>query len=78
MSTVRPTVVIAVAVDGSGDGIEPTAPMAALLMVAAVVGGSKDGIFTTNSHDNDHHPCSSLDEDCTAGWRVRYDASHSL
>jgi hypothetical protein len=45
---------IAVIVDGSSDGIELMAPMAASSTVAAVDGGSDNGIFTTPSHDNNH------------------------
>jgi hypothetical protein len=73
--------VIAVIVNGSGGGIEPTAPMVALLMVRVVDGGSDNGVFTTTSHDNNRHPCPHhpcpcppLDEDWTAhhkpkiGW----------
>ena len=63
-------VAIAVVINGSGGGIELTAPMVASLMVAAVDGGSDDGIFPTASHkDNRHHPphrprpCPPLDED---------------
>jgi hypothetical protein len=76
-------VAIAVVVNGSIGGIEPTAPMAVLSMVAAVDGGGNDGIFTTPSHDKDHHiclhchlPCPPLDEDWTVGWRAHCDAFH--
>jgi hypothetical protein len=48
---------IAVVVNGGGSGIQPMAPMAAWLTVAAVDGGGDDGIFTNASHDNNHHPC---------------------
>ncbi len=63
---------LAALVDGSGSGIEPTAPMAALFMVAEVDGGGNDGIFTTASHDNDRPPCPHcprplLDEDWGGG-----------
>ncbi len=47
------TVAIAVVVDGSNHGIEPTALMAALSTVAAVDGGGNDGIFTTTSYNHD-------------------------
>ncbi len=56
------TAAIAVVVDGNGGGIEPTVPMAALLSVAAIDGGAKDGIFTTNSHNDNHHPHPPLDK----------------
>jgi hypothetical protein len=69
---------IAVVVDGGSGGIEPTAPMTVLLMVAAVDGGAEDGIFTTNSPIDDRHPRSPSEENHTAGWRVRRDASHLL
>ncbi len=42
-----------------------------------VDGGSKDSVFTTNSHNDDCHPRSPLDEDRMARWRVRRDVSHS-
>jgi hypothetical protein len=65
---------IAVVIDGGSSGIKPTALMAASLTVAAVDGGGNDGIFTTNSYNNDRHPhhhqpCSRLpsDKDLTAG-----------
>jgi hypothetical protein len=48
---------IAVVVDDGSGGIEPTAPMAASSTVAAVDGGSNDGVFTDASHDNNCHPC---------------------
>jgi hypothetical protein len=41
-----------------------TALMVALLMVAVVDGSGEDGVFSTNSHDNDRHPCSPLEKDC--------------
>jgi hypothetical protein len=70
-------VAIAVVVDGGGSGIEPTAPMVASLTVVAVDGGGNDGVVTTTSYDNDHHPCPDCpcpcplsDKDWTAGWRV--------
>jgi hypothetical protein len=77
------TAAIAVVVDGGGGGIEPTMPMVASSTVVAVDGGGNNGIFTNASHDNDHHPCPHrprplLDENRTAGWRARCDASHSL
>jgi hypothetical protein len=75
--------VIAVDVDGDGSGIEPTAPMAAMLSVAAVDGGGNKGIFTNASNNNNRHPCPHclqpcppLDENWTAGLRARHDASH--
>jgi hypothetical protein len=64
--------VLDVVVNDGGSGIEPAAPMAVSSTVAAVDGGGKDGVFTTNSHNGNHHPCSSLDEDWTAGWRARH------
>ncbi len=67
---------IVVIVDGSGSGIEPMVPMAGSPKVVAVVCGGKDGVFTTNSHNNDCHPSSPLDEDRTAGWRACRDVTH--
>jgi hypothetical protein len=68
------TAAIAVIVDGGSSGIEPLAPMAALLTVAAVDGDGNDGIFTKASHDNNRHPCPHhpcphppWDKDWTAG-----------
>jgi hypothetical protein len=68
---------IAVVVNGGGSGIEPTAPIAASLMVAVVDGVSDDGVFTNASHDDDRHPrphhhCPfpPADKDWTAGWRA--------
>jgi hypothetical protein len=46
-------VAIAIVINGGGVGIEPMAPMAVSLIVAVVDGGGKDGIFTTNFHNND-------------------------
>ncbi len=58
------TAAIVVSVDGSSSGgIELMALMVVSLMVVVVDGSSKDGIFNTNSHDDDHHPCSPLDVD---------------
>ncbi len=67
-----------VVVDGGGSEIKPTAPMVVSPTVAAVDGGGKDGVFITNSHNDDYHPCSPSDKDWTAGWRVRRDASDLL
>jgi hypothetical protein len=65
---------MAVNIDGSNDGIEPTAPMAASLTVAAVDSGGNNGIFTTSYYNNDRHPCPHcpcphplLDKDWMAG-----------
>ncbi len=77
--------VIAVVIGGGGAGIEPTAPMAASSMVAAVDGDGIDGVFTTASHNKDQHPgphcpcphpCPSLDKDRTVGCMASNDASH--
>jgi hypothetical protein len=79
------TSAIAVVINGGSSGIELMAPIAALPTVAAVDGGSNDGVFTTASHDDDRHPCPHcpcpcppLDKDQTAQWRVHCDASHLL
>jgi hypothetical protein len=65
---------IEVIVDGGDTGIEPTAPMAASLTVAAVDGGGNNGDLTPSYYDNDRHPhlhpphpCPLLDKDWTAG-----------
>jgi hypothetical protein len=75
------TAAIAVVVDGSGNGIEPTVLILASLTVVVVDGGRDDGVFTNASHDNDRHPRPHrphppLDKDWMVGWRVRRDASH--
>ncbi len=76
-------VAIEFVVDRGGSGIEPTAPMATSLTVAAVDSGSNNGVFTTASHVNDCYPCPHCphprplwDEDWTTRWRVNCDASH--
>ncbi len=76
---------LAVIIDGRDGGIEPTVPIAALLTVVAVDGGSNNGIFTTASHNNDHHPvshcpcpCPPLDKDWIARWRAHRVVSHLL
>jgi hypothetical protein len=75
---------IAVVVDGGNNGIDSTAPIAALSTVAAVDGGGNNGIFTTSYYNNYRHPPPHCprphplsDKDQTAGWRARCDASHS-
>jgi hypothetical protein len=74
---------IAVVVNGGGSGIELMALMAALSMVAAVDGGGNDGVFTTPSYNDDHHPCPHgpcpcppLGKDRTAVWSARCNTSH--
>ncbi len=70
---------IAVVIDNDGGGIEPMVPMVASLMVAtvaAVDGGAEDGVFTTNSHNDDRHPCSPSNKNWTVGWRAHRDADH--
>ncbi len=71
-------VAIAVIVDGSSCGTEPTVPMAALLTVAVVDGGGNNGVFITASHNDNRHPCPHCpcpcppsDKDWTAEWRAR-------
>jgi hypothetical protein len=49
--------VIAIVINRSGGGFEPTVPMEVSLMVAAVDGGSHNCVFITASHNNDRHPC---------------------
>jgi hypothetical protein len=78
-------VAIAVIINSGGGGVEPTAPMAATLMVAAVDSGGNNGIFITASHDNDRHPhsnhpcpCPPSDKDWMVGWRACRDMSHLL
>ena len=73
---------IAVIVNGGGGGIEPMAPMAVSLIVAAVDGGSNNSIFTNASHNNachphPHRPCPPLDKDQMVEWRAHCDLSHS-
>jgi hypothetical protein len=77
--------VMAVVNNGGSGGIEPMVLMAASSTVAAVDAGSNVGVFTTASHDNNHHPCPHhprpcppLDKDLMAGWRARRNASHLL
>jgi hypothetical protein len=50
-------VVILDIVDGSGGGIEPTAPMVVSSTVVVIDGDGKDHAFTTAFHDNNRHPC---------------------
>ncbi len=77
------TAAIAVIVDGSDCGIEPTATMAALPTVVAVDDGGNNGVFTTTSYKDDYHPhphcpcpCPPLDKDQMVGWRAHRDASY--
>jgi hypothetical protein len=47
-----PRLLTAVVVDGGGSGMEPTVPMAVLLMAVAVDGSGGDGVVAAAINDN--------------------------
>ncbi len=78
-------VAIAVVVVDGGSGIEPTAPMAALLTVAVVDGSGDNGVFTTTSYEDNCNPCPHcpcphppLEKDWMTGLKAHRDVSHLL
>ncbi len=47
-----PPLLTAVVINGGGGGMEPTVPMAALLMAVAIDGSGSNGVVATAVNDN--------------------------